>query len=74
MDVQEQIAAASEAQTTDVEERLTALEKKMSSTGESRFLNPGIWGMPIKNPRFFADGAAKKWPLRGSLKGTAAFL
>jgi hypothetical protein len=24
--------------------------------------------------RFFADGAAKKWPLRGSLKGTAAFL
>jgi predicted type IV restriction endonuclease len=27
-----------------------------------------------KNLRFFADGAAKKWPLRGSLKGTAAFL
>jgi len=24
--------------------------------------------------RFFADGAAKKWPPRGSLKGTAAFL
>jgi pimeloyl-ACP methyl ester carboxylesterase len=24
--------------------------------------------------RFFADGAAKKWPSRGSLKGTAAFL
>ena len=27
-----------------------------------------------KTLRFFADGAAKKWPLRGSLKGTAAFL
>ena len=27
-----------------------------------------------KNLRFFADGAAKKWPLRGSLKRTAAFL
>ena len=27
-----------------------------------------------KGLRFFADGAAKKWPLRGSLKRTAAFL
>ena len=27
-----------------------------------------------KKLRFFADGAAKKWPPRGSLKGTAAFL
>ena len=24
--------------------------------------------------RFFADGAAKKWPLRGSLKRASAFL
>jgi hypothetical protein len=27
-----------------------------------------------KNLRFFADGAAKKWPLRGSLKRVSAFL
>jgi hypothetical protein len=35
------IAAASEAQTTGVEERLTALEKKMPSRGETRFLRFG---------------------------------
>jgi len=29
---------------------------------------------PTKDLRFFADGAAKKWPLRSSLKRTAAFL
>jgi len=27
-----------------------------------------------KTLRFFADGAAKKWPLRGSLKRASAFL
>jgi hypothetical protein len=28
--------------------------------------------MPNNGLRFFADGAAKKWPLRGSLRKAAA--
>ena len=31
-------------------------------------------GLHLKNLRFFADWAAKKWPLRGSLKGPAGDL
>ena len=55
-------------------ELLARMMLPMDTAERTLFWEGIVADIVSKGLRFFADGAAKKWPLRGSLKGTAAFL